>query len=229
MSKKRITGADLARVSAACRAARNPYRRHGADWEPLGSRLRSSAWRGNTTSDNARRHCNRAPGRSLCCRKAQAPKAQGYVARTPYINHPLALANLLADAGGVTDPIVLAAALLHDTIEDTETSLEELTGAFGPLIASIVQEVTDDDGLPKRARKQLQIDRAPHLSERARLVKLADKICNLRDLAENPPPEWSPDVRRRYFDWAKEVVDALGGVHPKLESLFDSAYAEKPE
>jgi guanosine-3',5'-bis(diphosphate) 3'-pyrophosphohydrolase len=151
------------------------------------------------------------------------------VDRTPYINHPLALANLLADTGGVTDPIVLAAALLHDTIEDTETSLEELTRAFGPLIASIVQEVTDDDGLPKRTRKQLQIDRAPHLSERARLVKLADKICNLRDLAENPPPEWSPDVRRRYFDWAKEVVDALRGAHPKLEALFDAAYVEKPE
>lgn len=151
------------------------------------------------------------------------------VARTPYINHPLALANLLAGAGAVQDPIVLAAALLHDTIEDTETTLEELAQSFGLDIASVVEEVTDDEDLPRSVRKQLQIARAPHLSERAQLVKLADKICNLRDLADNPPPDWSIDLRRRHFDWAKKVVDGIRGVHPKLEGLFDAAYAERPD
>lgn len=151
------------------------------------------------------------------------------VARSPYINHPLALANLLADAGGVRDPVVLAAALLHDTIEDTETTVEELTRAFGPAIASVVQEVTDDKDLPKPVRKQLQISHAPHLSEAAQLVKLADKICNLRDLAENPPPDWSGDLRRHYFDWAKKVVEGIRGAHPELEELFDDAYAQRPD
>jgi len=103
-------------------------------------------------------------------------------ASSPYINHPLALADVLANEGGIEDVDVLCAALLHDTIEDTETTAEELQRKFGSKITSIVLEVTDDKSLPKVERKRLQVEHARHASHEARLVKLADKICNLRDI-----------------------------------------------
>ncbi|MCB1986791.1 MAG: bifunctional (p)ppGpp synthetase/guanosine-3',5'-bis(diphosphate) 3'-pyrophosphohydrolase, partial [Burkholderiaceae bacterium] len=111
---------------------------------------------------------------------------------SPYINHPIALANLLVDTG-VYDVVVLCAALLHDTIEDTETTGDELEAQFGRAIASIVLEVTDDKRLAKEVRKQLQIDHAPHISTAAKLVKLADKICNLRDILASPPAGWTDE------------------------------------
>jgi len=147
---------------------------------------------------------------------------------SPYINHPIALAEVLAGEGGVADVEVLAAALLHDTIEDTATSLEELRAAFGARIAGMVAEVTDDKNLEKSERKRLQIEHAAHISHEAKLVKLADKICNVRDVAYHPPAKWDLARRREYFDWAKAVVDQLRGVHPALEKKFDEAYALKP-
>jgi guanosine-3',5'-bis(diphosphate) 3'-pyrophosphohydrolase len=146
----------------------------------------------------------------------------------PYINHPIALANVLWNEGGVHDPVVIAAALLHDTIEDTETTRTELAAEFGDAIAGVVAEVTDDKALPKATRKQLQIDHAPELSQAAKLVKLADKICNLRDVAASPPVDWPLQRRQEYFDWAKAVVDGLRGVHAELERRFDEAYARRP-
>jgi guanosine-3',5'-bis(diphosphate) 3'-pyrophosphohydrolase len=147
---------------------------------------------------------------------------------SPYVNHPIALASVLQNEGDVTDPIVLAAALLHDTIEDTETTYDELRGQFGDEIADVVVEVTDTKWVKKAVRKRLQISKAGHASERARLVKLADKICNLRDIISSPPADWSIDVKREYFDWAKRVVDQIRGTHPKLEQCFDSVYAQRP-
>jgi GTP diphosphokinase / guanosine-3',5'-bis(diphosphate) 3'-diphosphatase len=147
---------------------------------------------------------------------------------TPYINHPIALANLLVNDAGIEDASVLAAALLHDTIEDTATTAEELTSAFGAEIAGIVLEVTDDKKLQKAERKRLQVEHAPHLSPKAKLVKLADKICNLRDLSSSPPADWTTQRLREYFDWAKAVVDPMRGVHPHLEALFDREYQRKP-
>jgi guanosine-3',5'-bis(diphosphate) 3'-pyrophosphohydrolase len=147
---------------------------------------------------------------------------------SPYINHPIELADVLVTEGGITDVEVLCAALLHDTVEDTDTTHEELANAFGSRIARIVAEVTDDKRLPKHERKRLQIEHAPRLSEGAKLVKLADKICNLRDVAERPPAKWDLARRREYFDWAKQVVDGLRGVHPRLEAAFDAAYAKIP-
>lgn len=144
---------------------------------------------------------------------------------SPYINHPIALANVLANEAGVEDERVLLAAVLHDTIEDTETTEQELIRLFGTEVADIVMEVTDDKALPKAERKQLQIEHAPHISRRAKLVKLADKICNLRDIAKSPPADWSVERKREYFDWAKAVVDQLRGAHPALEHVFDEAYA----
>jgi len=147
---------------------------------------------------------------------------------SPYINHPIALAEVLTGEGGVTDLEVLAAALLHDTIEDTATSLEELRAQFGERIAGMVAEVTDDKDLPKADRKRLQIEHAPGISPGAKLVKLADKICNLRDVAERPPAQWDTARRREYFEWAKQVIDGLRGIHPRLEAAFDAAYRRKP-
>jgi guanosine-3',5'-bis(diphosphate) 3'-pyrophosphohydrolase len=147
---------------------------------------------------------------------------------SPYINHPIALAEVLAGEGGVTDIEVLAAALLHDTIEDTATTAGELRENFGERIAAIVAEVTDDQELPKAERKRLQIEHAAGISRGAKLVKLADKICNLRDVAERPPAKWDLERRREYFDWARQVIDGLRGAHATLEAAFDAAYARKP-
>jgi guanosine-3',5'-bis(diphosphate) 3'-pyrophosphohydrolase len=147
-------------------------------------------------------------------------------AAAPYINHPLGLANLLAECG-VEDPTVLAAALLHDTVEDTETTPEELAESFGAEVAAIVVEVTDDKALPKADRKRMQIEHAAHLSDQAKLVKLADKICNLRDLSQSPP-DWPLERKREYFDWAKAVVEQLRGTNARLEAMFTAAYARRP-
>jgi GTP diphosphokinase / guanosine-3',5'-bis(diphosphate) 3'-diphosphatase len=149
-------------------------------------------------------------------------------AASPYINHPIALANILASEGVVLDIVVIVAALLHDTIEDTETTVEELEGAFGPEVAGIVMEVTDDKSLPKAERKRLQIEHSAHISEAAKLVKLADKIANLRDMSSSPPADWSLDRRREYFDWAKQVVDKMGNVSYQLGAAFQNAYSRRP-
>lgn len=148
---------------------------------------------------------------------------------SPYINHPLALANVLCnEVTGVEDPDVICAALLHDTIEDTDTSHAEIEVEFGRSVLDVVLEVTDDKTLPKAQRKILQIEHAPSLSRSAKLVKLADKICNLRDMAESPPSNWSLDRRIEYFDWAKAVVDGMRGTSEELENLFDQAFALRP-
>ena len=146
----------------------------------------------------------------------------------PYINHPIDLANVLWFEGQVRDPLVIAAAILHDTIEDTETTPDELRGAFGATVAGIVDEVTDVTWLRKRARKKLQVARAGRASKRARLVKLADKICNLRDIKAHPPRDWSIERRREYFDWARSVVDEIRGTNAHLERKFDDVYRLKP-
>lgn len=147
---------------------------------------------------------------------------------SPYINHPLALACVLANEGGITDAATLCAALLHDTVEDTDTTADELRDAFGPEISAVVLEVTDDKNLPKAERKRLQIEHAATISSKAKRVKLADKICNLRDVAHAPPAGWSLERRREYFDWAQAVVDRLRGIDARLEAVFDQAYAERP-
>lgn len=147
---------------------------------------------------------------------------------SPYINHPVALAQLLAVDVGIDDQDVLIAAILHDTVEDTETTLEELRQRFGETVAGIVGEVTDDKALPKHRRKALQVEHAPHKSPGAALVKLADKICNLRDIANSPPADWSLQRRREYFDWAKQVIDGLPPVNAPLMALFEQVYARRP-
>ncbi|MBL9013538.1 MAG: bifunctional (p)ppGpp synthetase/guanosine-3',5'-bis(diphosphate) 3'-pyrophosphohydrolase [Myxococcales bacterium] len=145
-------------------------------------------------------------------------------AASPYINHPLAVVHLLW-AHGVRHRVPLLAAVLHDTIEDTDTTRDELVASFGDAVASVVCEVTDDKSLPKEERKQLQIEHAPHLSAHAKLVKLADKICNLRDLTDSPPANWPAERRAQYFVWAKAVVAGLRGTNAGLEAAFDAEHA----
>jgi len=147
---------------------------------------------------------------------------------SPYINHPLALARLLSVDAGVSDVDVLMSAVLHDTVEDTETTIEELRARFGERVAELVAEVTDDKRLPKGRRKELQIEHAPHKSPGAALIKLADKTCNLRDVADAPPADWSLERRREYFDWAKQVVDGLPATNEPLRALFAEAFAKRP-
>ena len=147
---------------------------------------------------------------------------------SPYINHPIELARVLSVEAGITDVTTLVAAVLHDTIEDTKTTYDELLARFGQAVADVVAEVTDDKALPKAERKRLQVVHAPHMSERAALVKLADKTCNLRDVADNPPVGWPLERRREYFDWARQVVDGLPPVHARLRAIFDAAFAKRP-
>lgn len=147
---------------------------------------------------------------------------------SPYINHPISLANILCNEGHISDVDVICGALLHDTIEDTDATANEMETEFGKKIRDMVMEVTDDKSLPKLERKRLQIEHAPHISNEAKLVKLADKISNLRDIDLCPPVDWTLQRRRQYYDWAKKVVDGLRGVHPTLEALFDVAYSKRP-
>lgn len=147
---------------------------------------------------------------------------------TPYINHPIALASLLVNHAGITDTNVIAAALLHDTVEDTDATIDDIEELFGETIRNIVMEVTDDKSLPSSERKRLQIENAASLSHEAKLVKLADKISNLQDILTRPPVKWSLERKREYFDWARSVIDQLRGTNVNLEKLFDEIYSRKP-
>ena len=146
--------------------------------------------------------------------------------RTPYINHPIGVAQRLWDTGGVRDPTTLISAVLHDTLEDTQTTHEEISTLFGSGVLAIVLEVTDDKSLPKHVRKRLQIEHAPHISTQAKLIKLADKICNLSDLIYSHPRQWSFERRQRYLLWSEKVVSGLRGINPALEQAYDDFLAQ---
>lgn len=139
----------------------------------------------------------------------------------PYINHPLEVVNILATVGKTDNYDILIAAILHDTIEDTETTSEEITKLFGENVCQMVLEVTDDKSLPKHRRKELQIEHAPHLSFGAKHIKLGDKISNVTDVLNNPPDGWSGERKQEYIDWAKNVVDKIRGTNKNLEDYFD--------
>lgn len=143
----------------------------------------------------------------------------------PYINHPLGVAFNLVELGGIRDPATLAAAILHDTVEDTDTTPHELAEEFGAEIAGIVAEVTDDKTLGKAERKRRQVEHASSMSHPARLVKLADKLYNLRDLAVRPPASWCVERIRGYFCWAWFVVQAAGEVNAGLQAALDEVFA----
>lgn len=145
---------------------------------------------------------------------------------SPYINHPIAVASVLATEADVTDAVTLLAAILHDTVEDTKTTPEELEREFGLDIAGVVAEVTDDKALPKEVRKDLQVRHAAAASGRAKAVKIADKTCNVRDVTTAPPAGWSLDRRKNYVDWAVQVVAQCRGEDLALEAIFDRAVSQ---
>ena len=145
---------------------------------------------------------------------------------SPYINHPIDVSEILVRIAGVRDTETIVAALLHDTVEDTHTTEDELTRHFGADICSLVMECTDDKSLPKAERKRLQIVNASHKSPRARLIKIADKICNVLDVSNTPPADWTLERRRDYLNWASQVVAGLRGGNAELDALFDLSLAE---
>ena len=161
---------------------------------------------------------------SFAAKKHAAQKRKG-ADEEPYINHVLEVANLLANVGQVTDFDVLIAAVLHDTVEDTATTATEIDEKFGANVGKMVMEVTDDKSLPKAERKLLQIEHAPHLSDGAKLIKLGDKISNIRDVTENPPDGWSLNRRIEYVNWGEQVINGLRGVNANLEKYFDELIA----
>lgn len=146
--------------------------------------------------------------------------------KTPYINHPIEVTELLLRVGHENDTDTVVAALLHDTIEDTNTSAEEIQALFGERVMNIVKECTDDKSLPKDVRKALQVEHAPHKSDMAKRIKLADKISNVKDIIFTPPPDWSTQRKIDYLEWSERVVAGLRGVSPGLEALYDNVIAE---
>lgn len=146
--------------------------------------------------------------------------------QAPYINHPIEVASLLAEIGGITDVAVLQAALLHDTVEDTDTTEGELAREFGADVAGLVMEMTDDMSLPSALRKKHQSARAATLTPRAKSIKIADKIANVGDIAHHPPPDWSVERQGAYFAWTEEVVRHCRGTNARLEAKYDEVLRE---
>ena len=140
--------------------------------------------------------------------------------KTPYIIHPISVAMILSEIGSIEDLEILSAALLHDTLEDTDTSAHELDKIFGSRVRIIVEELTDNDMLTFSQRKQMQIDNALYLSKDATLVRIADKISNVSDVIENPPPEWNQKRCNKYVDWAEAVMNNCQKVNQDLENHF---------
>jgi (p)ppGpp synthase/HD superfamily hydrolase len=157
----------------------------------------------------AQRHCHQR-------RKGQSAE--------PYVNHLLEVAELVS--GALTEPDVdlVIAALLHDTIEDTDVTKSELAERFGADVADLVSEVTDDKSLPKQERKRLQIANAPHKSIRAQVIKLADKTSNLRAILASPPADWDLQRQQEYCAWARQVVDGLTSPNAMLLAEFDRTH-----
>jgi guanosine-3',5'-bis(diphosphate) 3'-pyrophosphohydrolase len=140
---------------------------------------------------------------------------------SPYINHPIQVAETLWTIGGVRDVTLLLAAILHDTIEDTGTRPDEIRAEFGEAVLALVLEVTDDKSLPKQVRKQLQVETAPHKTQNAKLLKLADKICNIHDIITSPPADWPQERKQEYLLWTEKVVAGLRGVNEAMETYYD--------
>ena len=145
---------------------------------------------------------------------------------SPYVNHTVEVAHLLATVGDVADTTTLIAALLHDTIEDTDTTAAELEARFGSEVGRLVEEMSDDKSLPWEERKRLQIENVADASSRAKLIKLADKISNVQDVIQSPPRGWSVARRRQYLDWSAQVIAGCRGTNRALEELYDQTLAE---
>jgi (p)ppGpp synthase/HD superfamily hydrolase len=161
--------------------------------------------------------------------RAHATQRRKGAAQEPYINHLAEVALLLAEATGGEDAVLIAAGWLHDTLEDTDTEREQLERLFGPEVASVVAEVTDDKALPKVDRKRLQIEKTPGKSTRARMLKIADKTSNLTSIRLSPPSGWDLERRSDYVIWSEAVVAGCRGLNAQLEANFDDAVRQARE
>jgi len=159
-----------------------------------------------------------------------AEKHQGQVRKnkhhSPYITHPLLVARAIYEVGIIDNTRILTAAILHDTLEDTRTTEQEIADRFGDKVLSIVLEVTDDKSEGKMTRKRNQVIHAPDLSNKAKIVKLADKLINCRDILNDPPEDWPLDRRRDYIQWGADVVENIRGTNSHLEAAFDQVLSE---
>jgi len=149
--------------------------------------------------------------------KHKYQRRRGYD-RLPYINHPIKVANLLIEIGCGESNLIVSA-LLHDVLEDTETTVEEIQEHFGTEVLNTVLELTDDMNLPYAERKRLQIEKAPSLSKDARKIKIADKLCNIRDIMEYPL-DWDDPEKMEYLLWSEKTISAVGSSDRSLEKLF---------
>lgn len=147
----------------------------------------------------------------------------------PYINHPIEVVKLLTNIGSVEDFDILIAAVLHDTVEDTETTVEEVSEKYGANVGVMVSDLTDDQTLSKKEQREAQVEHAPHISDGAKQVKLCDKISNIRDVLENPPDGWSDERRLEYINWGERVVAGLRGANADLENHFDELLKKAKE
>lgn len=159
---------------------------------------------------------------TLFAARAHAGQARKGAAAEPYVTHVIEVAVILAEHGAPQEAIL--AGLLHDTVEDTEATHADLVAAFGAVVADLVAEATDDKSLPKETRKALQVSHAPKKSDAAKQLKLADKISNLRAIAESPPANWNHARRTEYLGWAGRVATGCKGVNPGLDALFEETY-----
>lgn len=159
----------------------------------------------------------------FACIKHRDQRRKNKIA-APYINHPVGVAHILWTEGGVHDIEVLQAAILHDTVEDTDTTHEELVKEFGQKVADIVKDVTDDKSMPKDKRKRHQVEHAKDISQEAKVVKLADKLYNLRDLRDCPPSAWDVKRIQGYFVWCKAVVKSASGTNQSLEDALKDLF-----
>jgi guanosine-3',5'-bis(diphosphate) 3'-pyrophosphohydrolase len=145
----------------------------------------------------------------------------------PFIYHPIAVAEALVRCGGGRDGVLVEAAFLHDVLEETPTKPDEIASLFGDPVLSVVQEVTDDQSLPSEQRKLAQVKKAPHLSPRAKQIRIADKLCNIRDITPTGPSGWGRQRKREYLNWAEMVVEACQGCNPTLERAFQDELRER--
>lgn len=158
--------------------------------------------------------------------QAHANQRRKGAAQEPYVNHLIEVAALTAQATQGLDETAILAALLHDVVEDTPVTLAELSDRFGPEVAVVVAETSDDMSLPKAERQRARIANAPGKSPTARLVKTADVISNLRAIGKSPPAGWGCDRQLGYLEGCRTLVSAMHGGHPGLERVFAATVAE---
>lgn len=156
--------------------------------------------------------------------RAHAQQKRKGAAAEPYINHLIEVAELVAASGHQADVNLIMACFLHDVVEDTPVTRQQLADLFGEDVASLVMEVTDDKTLPKETRKARQVETAHKKSPRAQTLKLADKISNLRSMLTSPPRDWDAKRKLEYFHWAQAVVSGFTSPNPYLLREFENTF-----